>query len=252
MSSATLSVKRQNHRVHPCDPQRKPELLNLLIARHPDERILVVTAQDPETLTGIVTADNVAVACDAALTPERTTQYDLLISYDLPDSAAAYMTRLAQVTTYARILLDPAEQNRLYPIETLLGRTILQEVIEGFESAATTVPKGRGAHSGSGHARRDSNTRRDGGKRDHGKGKRTAQHEKGDSRFSGKRAEEKGDGKRKPGKPKFSGANKNAGAGKPHNAPKEGRTPQADAAKSTPKRPPRRIPLPPKKPPEEG
>ena len=67
---------------------------------------------------------------------EVITAYDLVISYDIPESAIAYMTRLAQAKQFALALLDPAEQPRLYPIETLLGRTILQETLPEFAPEA--------------------------------------------------------------------------------------------------------------------
>ncbi|MEA3374341.1 MAG: hypothetical protein U9Q62_11715 [Campylobacterota bacterium] len=136
--SITPSVKRHNHRVHPCSRERKDELLTILIAKHAEQSILVVTADDPEPIKKIVDNENITVTSDAALKDAPEKQYDLLISYDLPDTAIAYMIRLARAKTHALILLDPGEQKKLYPIETLLGRNLLEEVISGFELLSDT------------------------------------------------------------------------------------------------------------------
>jgi hypothetical protein len=133
MSSATVSVKRQNHRVHPCPTLRKPELLTLLLERNSESAILIVTANDPEPIQKAVSGENVTVISDGALADAPDLQCDLLISYDLPDTAAVYMARLSHAKTHALILLDPKEQERLYPIETRLGRSLMQETISGFE-----------------------------------------------------------------------------------------------------------------------
>ena len=139
--SATNAIKRQNHRLHPCDAQRKCELLAHLIAQHADQRILVVTSGDPALLAPFA-AETVTVADDASLAMPSEPTCDLVISFDIPESAVAYMTRLAQAKQFAFALLDPSEQPRLYPIETLLGRTILQETLPGFEpEAPAATPK---------------------------------------------------------------------------------------------------------------
>ena len=133
MSSTTVSVKRHNHRVHPCELERKDELLNLLITRNAGQSILIVTANDPEPIQNMITEENIVVTSDTALVDSPELRCDLLISYDLPEKAIVYMTRLARTKTYALILLDPKEQKQLYPIEMLLGRNLLQEIISGFE-----------------------------------------------------------------------------------------------------------------------
>lgn len=138
MSSSTVSVKRHNHRVHPCEPERKAELLEFLITRNAGLSILIVTANDPEILQASVKDEHVVVMSDTALTDAPELRCDLLISYDLPEKAIVYMARLARTKTYALILLDPKEQKQLYPIETLLGRNIMQEVLGGFEPRSDT------------------------------------------------------------------------------------------------------------------
>jgi hypothetical protein len=139
MSSATVSVKRQNHRVHPCPAQRKPELLNLLLERNSGSTILIVTADDPEPIQKAVSGETVTVVSDGALADIPELRCDLLISYDLPATAAVYAARLSHAKTDALILLDPKEQELLYPVETLLGRSLMQETISGFETSPVTA-----------------------------------------------------------------------------------------------------------------
>ena len=141
MSSSTPSVKRQNHRVHPCLPERKPELLNTLLRQNEKLNILVVAVDNPEAVACAATQDNVTVTSDIALAETPQLQCDLLISYDLPESAEAYMARLSHAKTHALILLDPKEQKSLYPIERLLGRTLVQEIIDGFDPEPVISPK---------------------------------------------------------------------------------------------------------------
>lgn len=141
MSSVTL--KRQNHRVHLCDPERKEELLKVLLERNTDLSILVVTANDPEVLKKMVSGDKVVVSDDKALGESSELTCDLLISYDLPKSADAYVERLSHVKTLALVLLDPNDQKLLYPIETLLGRTLMKESISGFEPVSAPLTQRR-------------------------------------------------------------------------------------------------------------
>jgi len=132
MSSPIPSIKRHNHRIHPCEHSRKPELLNLLVTNNIGKSILVVTANGPLVLQDFPAYENIVIRSDTELasTPELTC--DLLISYDLPKDAADYMARLARTKAHAVILLDRDEQTQLYPIEMLLGRNIMQEIISGF------------------------------------------------------------------------------------------------------------------------
>jgi superfamily II DNA/RNA helicase len=127
------SIKRQNHRAHPCKSERKNELLNILLTSNADSSILVVTANDPSLIQNSISSDNVVIISDTALAEKPELLVDLLISYDLPLAAEDYITRLSHTKTHALILLDESEQKDLYPIETLVGRTVIQEVIIGFE-----------------------------------------------------------------------------------------------------------------------
>jgi hypothetical protein len=240
MSSATLSVKRQNHRVHPCPSERKPELLNVLLARHAGENVLIVTAGEPQTLQKFA-GETVIVTDDRQLETLPRETYDLLVSYDLPATAADYLVRLARVKTSAVILLDPAEQSRLYPIETLLGRTLMQETIAGFEPETPAVPERRG--SGRPDRKRDGN----------GKPRASGKAGQRNHRYDGtpKSDEEKhrdGETKKREGKKRPYDAKKGGSAkgksGKPRKAAAYGaKTPHSDTKKAAPKRPIRRITL---------
>lgn len=131
-SSATPALKRQNHRIHPCTATRKNDLLNHLIRQYAGKSILVVTAGDP-THISVTESGSITLMSDLLLAQSPDLTCDILISYDLPDKAILYMSRFARAREYALILLGAEDQKFLYPIETLLGRTITQETLSGFE-----------------------------------------------------------------------------------------------------------------------
>ena len=132
MSTNQISVKHNKHRVHPCPNDKKLSLLKLLISKNPEAKILVVSVDAIDDLQEI-SSDNVTVMYDKELYKSKDTKCELLISYDLPTVAIVYMSRLGRATEEAIILLDSKEQKQLYPIETLIGKVIRQENIEGFE-----------------------------------------------------------------------------------------------------------------------
>lgn len=129
MSSATPQLKRHNHRVHPCKNEKKEELLKQLLEKNSSKKIIVVTAEKSELTTE---QKNVSIVSDKELYNSPELRCELLISYDLPAKAIIYMSRITKSEAYALILLDPGEESLLHPIETLNGRTIMQELIEGF------------------------------------------------------------------------------------------------------------------------
>jgi len=129
MSNATPTLKRHNHRVHPCKEAKKAELLELLLEKNSDKKIIVVTSTKTELTNDM---DNVTIVSDEELTANDELRCDLLISYNLPDKAITYMARIAKTDTYATIMLDPSEEKLIHPIETLIGRTIMQELVEGI------------------------------------------------------------------------------------------------------------------------
>jgi len=125
-------IQRKNHRIHPCDSGKKLELLTHLVGKFPDKQILIATANDPKIFNSIA-SKNITIVCDDEMKASQKNSADILISYDLPEKALIYMTRFAHAREMALILLDSNDQKNLYPIETLLGRTIIQETIVGFE-----------------------------------------------------------------------------------------------------------------------
>lgn len=127
------TIKRQNHRAHPCKSDRKNELLNILLSSNADSKILVITAHDSELIKTNISSENITILSDKDLLDNNELIVDLLISYDLPSDASEYVERLSHTKTHALILLDESEQKDLYPIETLIGRSVVQEVIIGFE-----------------------------------------------------------------------------------------------------------------------
>lgn len=129
MSSSTPTLKRHNHRVHLCNDDKKEELLKFLLAKNSDKNIIVVTSTKTELTTE---QENVSIVSDEELLKTPDVRCDMIISYDLPSKAIKYMARIAHTDTYALILLNPSEEKIIHPIETLIGRTIMQESVEGF------------------------------------------------------------------------------------------------------------------------
>ena len=127
------TIKRQNHRIHPCNTEQKNALIQFLIQQHNGKNILIVTSNEVEGLADLANTKNITLLSDAELAKSPDLRCDVLISYDLPEKAILYMSRFARAGEYALILLDTEDQKRLYPIELLNGRTIVQEVIKGFE-----------------------------------------------------------------------------------------------------------------------
>jgi hypothetical protein len=126
------TIKRQNHRIHPCSTVRKTELLNFVISQNPARSILIVTANDSKAIN-ITQTKEITLVNDSDLVQPSEAMYDIVISYDLPEKAIIYMTRYARAKEFAIILLGAEDQKHLYAIETLFGRTITQEVVAGFE-----------------------------------------------------------------------------------------------------------------------
>ena len=132
MSSTPSPLKRHNHRVHPCKNEKKEELLVQLLEQNIGKNIIVVTAEESELATK---QENVSIVSDKTLYKNPELRCELLISYDLPQKAIVYMSRITKSDSHALILLDPSEEKLLHPIETLNGRTIMQERVEGFSEA---------------------------------------------------------------------------------------------------------------------
>ncbi|MDF1875727.1 hypothetical protein JHD48_08265 [Sulfurimonas sp. SAG-AH-194-I05] len=129
MPTQEYTLKRHNHKVHPCKDDKKEALLNFLIEKNAAKKILVVTATKTE-LTCENT--NVSIVSDEELLQDTSLTCELMISYDLPSKASKYLARISRTSTYAFILVNPSEERVIHPIETLIGRAIMQEDVEGF------------------------------------------------------------------------------------------------------------------------
>ncbi|EQB39594.1 hypothetical protein M947_06265 [Sulfurimonas hongkongensis] len=137
------SIKPTNHRVYPCPNDKKLLLLNQIISQNIDSKIIIVSSQDISSIKeSLVDITSVEVLSDDELLKDESLKCDLLISLDLPQKAILYIQRLSHTTSKALLLLNESEQKLLYPIETLLGRVIKQEIVEGFEyEKKETKPK---------------------------------------------------------------------------------------------------------------
>lgn len=132
MSSNSITIKPNNHRVYQCPNEKKIELLNKLIAENSEADILVVCSKEPQTIIDALDDKNVKVIEDRELIKLPELKCGMLISYDLPIKAIVYMARVSKATSSAILMLDSSEQKELYHTEMLLGRAIKQEIIEGF------------------------------------------------------------------------------------------------------------------------
>lgn len=133
MSSATITIKRHNHRVLPCDRKQKLSLLKHLIALHSDKEIVVIASQEISALEQEIDAENVSFKSDKELLANTKFKCDMIISLDLARDPESYIKRLNQAKTHALLLADDKEQQELYKIETLMKRTLAKEIISGFE-----------------------------------------------------------------------------------------------------------------------
>ncbi len=146
MSSNTITIKPNNHRVYQCPTDKKIELLNKLIAQNEKADILVACSTDIAEIKEKLANKNIRVLEDKELVLDKELTYEILISYDLPIKAIVYMARVTKATQQAFILIDEAEQKDLYQVEMLLGRAIKQEKMEGFEyEVAPKIEKKTGA-----------------------------------------------------------------------------------------------------------
>jgi len=125
------TVKRHNHKVHPCEASRKQALLKHLCTSYEGKKILVLSKAN--TSTTEIKDKNLTLSNDAELSKLQEQAFDILISFDLPSDADTYMKRLAYTKTMALILVADSEESRLYPIETRLGKNLPREVVPGFE-----------------------------------------------------------------------------------------------------------------------
>lgn len=133
MPTNQITIKHNKHRIHPCPSDKKLSLLEMLISQNGSLKIVVALSDNDVLTKEAITSKNITVLSDEELMGLPELRCELLISYDLPQTAELYLSRLAKATDGAIVLLDISEQKHLYPIETLLKRVIRQEVVAGFE-----------------------------------------------------------------------------------------------------------------------
>lgn len=133
MSSNSISIKPNNHRILQCPTAQKTALINKLIEESKYKDIVVVSSVDVTTLREAIDNKKVRVVEDKELVKDKEFTCEFLISYDMPIKAIVYMARVGKAREKAVMLLDESEQNDLHSIETILGRAIKQETTEGFE-----------------------------------------------------------------------------------------------------------------------
>lgn len=136
MSTVQSTVKRHNHRIHPCETSKKQELLKHLTTLYSDKSVLIISSANSGTTE--IEEKKITLSNDDSLQELKDRQWDVLISFDLPANAEDYLTRFARAKEMALILFDDKEQTLLYSIEKLLGKNIKQEIIKGFEPKVET------------------------------------------------------------------------------------------------------------------
>lgn len=135
-----LTIKHQKHRAHPVLKEKKSELLKQLLETNKSKSIIVVSATKNDELDSI-NLEHVTVMDDKTLYNDKELKAQLIISYDVPEVALVYISRLSHSDDVALVLVEKDEENLIYPIETLLGRAIKQEIIAGFEVIKEFVKK---------------------------------------------------------------------------------------------------------------
>jgi superfamily II DNA/RNA helicase len=128
-----ITVKPNNHRIHPCLQEKKLELLEKIISNNINSNLLIIISDDIEIITDSLLKKNVSVINDNNLSKYLPQSYDLIVSLDIPSKPEIYIHRLSLASNEAILLLNESEQKSLYHIEMLLGRVIKQKVIKGFE-----------------------------------------------------------------------------------------------------------------------
>lgn len=81
----------------------------------------------------VIEDKNMTLCNDEALESMGDKKWDILISFDLPIDPEVYLKRLTFSNTYAVIIQNDDERQKLYAIENLLGKNLTPEVIAGFE-----------------------------------------------------------------------------------------------------------------------
>ena len=133
MSSNSITIKANNHRVYQCPNDKKIDLVNKIISENEKMNIVVACSKDVDVISGMIQNSKVKVIEDRDLIKDKDLTCELLISFDMPIKGIVYMARVAKATQRAIFLIDESEQKGLHDIEMLLGRSIKQDIIADFE-----------------------------------------------------------------------------------------------------------------------
>ena len=133
MSTNTISIKSNNHRIYQCPTSKKLALLNKIVQETKSDDIIIVCSDSASKIQEELENKNIKVLEDREFIKNKELTCAFLLSYDMPINAVVYMARVAKATEKAVMLLDENEQKQLYKIEALLGRAIKQEKVDGFE-----------------------------------------------------------------------------------------------------------------------
>jgi len=87
MSTNSITIKPNNHRIFQCPTDKKIELLNDIIAQDKKLDILVVTAGDASTIKEQLDNKDIRVIEDKDLVKDKELTCQYLISFDLPIKA---------------------------------------------------------------------------------------------------------------------------------------------------------------------
>lgn len=189
-------IKRQNHRIHPCTSSQKIDLIRFLIARYAGKSVLVITSDGVSEVADGLDTSGAEVFSDSGL--KEGTQFDVVISYDLPEDVAVYLSRLTHSREFAFVVMDAEDEKRLYPIELQLGRTIVREIVKGFEPESETEAM-------SGRRERSASKKREGEKQPRPPRKEGAKKEENAQKRSSYGSKPKFTGKDESGKAMFEG-----------------------------------------------
>ena len=141
MPSNTITIKPNNHRIYQCPNEKKIELLNKLLEESSSKDIIVVCSGDAQKIKEVLNNKDITVLEDREFVQNKELQCEFLISYDMPIKDIVYIARVAKATQKAVMLLAESEQKELHSIESLLGRAIKQESLEGFAYKVAEKPK---------------------------------------------------------------------------------------------------------------
>jgi len=128
-----ITIKPNNHRIHPCSQEKKYELLEKIISDNIDSKLLIITSHNIKDILNTLENKDIEIINDSDLSKYPVQSYELIISFDIPSNPETYIHRVTIASKNAILLLNESEQKSLYHIEMLLGRAIKQEIIKGFE-----------------------------------------------------------------------------------------------------------------------